>query len=257
MALVSYAGVPLLAVTQETVASIEASISVHDVYEFPETDRGLWPPGCPQRWPDAQDRGIKLGRLHWPVGASRWAVYHGLVSEKRLGKIRPRVYDAGAAGRYKAATFVMGDSLRKITTSLWMLPPRPLQQFKQDNGLYLLTLVDERFFWWQKAALITVDGGTTTWAQLYGDIATALGITITVAAIDAGYLYPSEDLSCRYEFLPPLLDAVASSVGQRIVRRLDGTVLSQSPQAALLLANQQQRKWRRKAGGEFAFVAGR
>jgi hypothetical protein len=90
----------------------------------------------------------------------------------------------------------------------------------------LLTLVDERFYWWFKSAEIEVTGGTTTWAELYAAIGTALGITITADEVPAAYLKPPTALTSRHDALPVLLDAVASSVGQRVVRRLDGSVLA-------------------------------
>ncbi len=171
-------------------------------------------------WPWVQ-RPVELGRLSWPAGAGRWACGHWLADTDTLADIRA----AGAPG--SALPLVIDDGTRSITTSLYLLPPRPLALCGGDPALYLLTLVDDRFFWHWRTSAVAVTGGTTTWAQLFAGVASALGITVTPDAIDADYLKPAPQFTSYYEDLPTLLDAAAASVGQRIVRRLDGTVLSQ------------------------------
>ncbi len=112
------------------------------------------------------------------------------------------------------------------------LPPRPLTQTPDGPNLWLLTLVDDRYFWWFKGAVLSITAGTTTWSQLYADLATALGVTIDVDTIPSAYLKPDADLALSYESLPTILDVVSFSVGQRIVRQLDGTVRAWNAAAA-------------------------
>src|SRR6185437_10805426 len=174
-------------------------------------------------WPSQpRTRKPKVGSLYWPLGASRWAVGMFVVTNNELAPIRQAVYQT--PGTPTPQPSVLNDGKRSLTTSLYMLPPRPLTQITGNNDAWLLPLVDERYWWWFKASNITVTPGTTTWTQLYASIATALGITLTVDAIPAAYLKPTGDFGVGYDSLPLLLDAVARSVGQRIVRDFAGGV---------------------------------
>lgn len=222
----SYAGVNLIVPTQELCDWVERNISPSDVYEFTYRD---WPgknligiafPGSMRKRP------IKINRLYWPVGASRWAVGHFLCTEEQLAQIRPIVFPGD--GEPDPALLLLDSSLTfNIQPSLYMLPARPLAQIAGLNGVYLLTLVDQRYYWWSHSTeLLTITEGTTTWANLYSSIATILGVAITTDAIDADYLKPSASMAARYEALPLVLDAIAYNLGQRIVRKLDGTVKS-------------------------------
>jgi hypothetical protein len=177
----------------------------------------------------------KIGSLYWPTGAAKFAVGHYIVQESQLAAIRA----AGGKG-----PLIISDGQRSISPVMRMLAARPVERVHGNlvdangnvvivNGkplpipaLYIVTLADDRLDWWFRAGKITVDGTTTTWAQLYAQIATALGITITADTVPAAYLVPSNELTLDYPTLPLLLDAVAFSCGQRIVRRTDGTVLA-------------------------------
>lgn len=232
--MITYGGVALEIPRDTFRAELASNFSLAELVEFQSPE---WT-GLPGGWkhPDFKgQRNVRLGRLSWPRGASKWAVGHFLVHASKLEIIRRAAYTGtnNSAG-VLPLPLVLADSnddadLKKITTDLYMLPPRPLLQWdtleQPDPGaMYLLTLVDARFWWWSKGAEIAITERTTTWEQLYAAIGTALGVTITVDAIPASYQYPPVDLQCRYDYLPLLLDAVAFSVGQRIVRQLDGTV---------------------------------
>lgn len=225
-----------------------------DIFEFELPDyttkvRGEW--NFPGALPERQ---LKVNHLFWPTGASRFAFGHFLAHQSQLDQIRTLAQNSGTSARYRALTFKMNDGTNGIETSLYMLPPRPLAQLPGDpNGLYLLTLVDERYFWWEKAASIIVTGGTTTWATLLSSIATALGITLTYDTINSAYLKPSENLTSDYQFIPLLLDAVCSNVGQKFVRKLDGTNLMQSPTTAKTSQDRQVDSYTKQCGGKFAF----
>lgn len=248
----TYGGIPLHVATPEEVGWIERNISVRDIYEL---NYPSWPScsQCPPPGKVPYNR-IDLGRLWWPVGASRWAVGHFLASEAAVQALRPLVYVATdeVENLYQPLELVMGSGEnRTVETDLYMLPPRPLAQFSAANGLHLLTLVDARFFWWVKATAITVTENTTTWTALYDAIAAALDIEIEPDDIAAAYLYPSGLLAQPpNEFIPPLLDAVAASIGQRIVRQLDGTVITQNARTAA--ASTTSFSIGKTAGGTFA-----
>lgn len=216
---VSYAGVLLLHATAEMAAWVELNIPTACIWEFAERH---WPgvglshlDGDPVLAP----RPIRPGRLWWPTGASRFARAHFLADAGMVDAIRRAAYQGG----YTAQPLVMqsqaGDG---IATNLWLLPPRPLSQFGGAGDWHLLTLVDDRYFWWQKAANIPVTPGVTTWAQLFALLAGALGITLTVDSVPSAYQKPAGALAASYQALPLLLDAAARAVGMRLVRDLAG-----------------------------------
>jgi hypothetical protein len=177
--------------------------------------QGLWPP-----WP------CELNVLYWPAGASRWAC--GWFAADDAAVTAARALEAGVGD------FEFDDGVTTVTTSLLCLPPIPAERVRVDiPGLYILPLVDARYYWWQEQAPVEVDPGVTTWAQLYAAIATALGTSITVDAVHADYLFPSPSLGQSRGPLPPLLDLVAQSCGQRIVRALNGNVRAMSAQDSL------------------------
>lgn len=251
----TYGGVSLCVPKPRTLEWIERNISTADVFEFARPVAlvaGLvsW------KIPSLRDaiRPIKINRLYWPRGASRWAVGHFLATDSQLEAIRRQVYGGQS---YRSLPFVMAEgqsTTQRIQTNLFMLPPRPLQQLvgvnsKQAEGLWLLTLVDDRFFWWERAATITVPA---TWAAFYTAIGAALGVTIQPDAIDSAYLTPDAALQSAANAIPLLLDTVASRLGQRIVRGLDGTVKAQVPDQARA-AFLAQSLAPRQAGGRFLF----
>lgn len=242
--MISYGDVPLTSVTPGLAAHIEAALSLDELLlwetrTWPGPRRESWPwPGVSQAaWPGP----VRPGTLTWPTGASRWAVGYFLATDAQLAAIRAALWGApnsistpgGSAdvAAQKALPLVLteedalGEVVSSITADLWMLPPRPLWQIDEGAGLWLLLLVDDRYYW-QSASTgdLVVTAGTTTWEGLYQSLGTALGIEIEVDEIPAAYGYPDASLTAHYESVAQLLDAVARSVGQRVVRSLDGTV---------------------------------
>lgn len=261
--MLSYGGVSLCQPTVPVETWIARNFALGDIYQFARTHWHERTNGYYPVHPPEEHRPIVLNSLRWPVGASRWTVGHFLVTDNQLNRIRPLAYSRPpAAGgvistvRYRSLPLVMYDGrnqqTNRIKTNLYMLPPRPLAKRKGRNGMYLLTLVDERFFWWSRSAQIDVTDTFTTWTQLYEDVADGLGITVTPDDIDSAYLRPSPALAQQYRFLPPLLDAVAYNVGQRVVRKLDGTVITQNARTAR--QQQGETTYTVMAGGEFALT---
>jgi hypothetical protein len=223
---------------------------------FREFDAPTWTGGSAD-WQDADytdQHPVDIGKLYWPRGASRWAVGHFVIDEGTLKKVRPHAY---ASSGPVALPLIIDDGTDSITTDLYMLPPRPLFKLDGtgDQNLYLLSLVDERYWWWNKTAEITITGGTTTWANLYSSIGSALGVTIDADPVSSDYLKPPTELKSRYDFMPLLLDAVAYSVGQRIVRKLDGTVEAWGPSTAAGVRDDLWTDWHEYSmmGGDFRF----
>lgn len=230
---ISYGGITLALSTPELDALQEAYLRRDQVREFENicanpADMGHLPfTSLPE--PVFKD----LGKLHWPRDASRYAYAHFAVSDRILALIRPLAY---ASDTLNALTLTISDGTRTISTDMSMLPPRPISQIAAPGvtggNLWWLTLVDERYFWWYRAANISVVEGTTTWASLYGQIATGLDVVLMVDDVDAAYQKPTRRFSIAQQPLPMLLDAIAYSVGQRVTRQFDGTVLVQNYDSA-------------------------
>jgi len=181
---------------------------------------------------------VEINTFMWPVGASRFARANFVVSTAMLESIRGTIYTAGAEA---AADLVFSDGVNSRTAEMWMLPALPLNN-TSTQGLYLLTLVDERYYWWGTPLSLSIDVGVTSWADLYTACGTALGETITPDTIDADYGTPPQDYDTLVRPLPPVLDAIAWSVGQRLIRDYDGTLTTQNASTALtaVAANQLQ-----------------
>ncbi len=280
--MISFAGISLTQATPKLTDWIARNIPTRDVVEFRPAPR-LTKLNLPMPYADARDRPIKLGSLYWPVGASRWAQGHFLATESQLADIRT------AGGLLAARTLTIDDGTKSISTAMYALPPRPLTQIPPDGDtarlskwtlpvefdagagepLYLLTLVDDRYYWWHRVTPgandlaivegLQVVGGSTfgslwSWQDVFDALAGGLGITIYADTINAAYLYPPAALASFQEFLPLVLDLAAFSVGHRVVRQLDGTVKTQSATTArtAMQAQIDAHKDRRLAGGQMS-----
>lgn len=269
--MLSYAGIQLNLASPELVEAIEAKISPRDVFDFERLD---WPGKgrINWTWPGfTQHRPIKVGTLYWPRGAMRFAVGYFLCTETKLAQIRTQVYGA-SNDTYVAKPLSMskynqaGTLVAEINPDMWMLPPRPIFQQVTENpqwrDYYLITLVDDRYFWWfRNTGSLPITEGTTTWANLYESLDTAAQTTIDYDTIDAKYLTPNKSLASYYEPSCILMDAVAYNVGQRVVRLLDGTVEAVDPvtaknQTVADLFQMQTTSQGRIAGGTMALAPG-
>lgn len=181
-------------------------------------------------WPDPPPP--RLNSLWWPTGASRWARGYFLCDGTTLASLRNYV---SASGVNTPLALLMGDSDHNtLNTPMYLLPPRQLTPVESvAEQLWLLPLVDERYWWQFRETENLVLDGTMTWASLYSWLGTVLGVTVTAETVHADYLKPDPvEFTRQYDNAAVLLDAVAASVGQRIVRAIDGTVTAQSATTA-------------------------
>lgn len=253
---VTYAGIPIRQPTRRQERWVKDNVDPADVWDFTrKTDRR----STLANFPFAgliKTRPVSPHTLYWPTGATRWAIGYFLATDQDLAQIRPQVYGQ-AGGMYQAQPLVMGDGTNAITASLFMLPSRPLSYAPGGNQLYLLTLVDLRYYWYELAGVVSVTAGTTTWAQLYQSLGTILGVTINADPVNANYLTPDGSFTTNYEDAPVLLDACAWSCGQRVVLGLDGTVHAYNVTTSQTsVANQLALGYPVKAGGVFALTPG-
>lgn len=184
---------------------------------------------------------------YYPYGASRWSVFRGLATSSMA-----KAMLAATQGRL-ALPFILKQSpispnnqqnavaKYTVTSNMFMLPPRPLGETGGSmDGLYLITLVDDRYYFQGTPATLKVTPGTT-WSNLLSTLASALGINLTIPVIPSVYGLPNPDsqLWTNQESAPALLDAVAYNLGSQIVRNYNGTYVLQNPtqSQAIILAN--------------------
>ncbi len=204
------------------------------------------------------NREICVNRLYWYTGASRWAYGFFLCSTDDLEPIMDAAFTTTRTGPSTPLDLVM-DLTEKITTSMYLLPPMPLSGVRAVNGMYLLPLVDVRFFWWQfpcPAFNIPTPNTTVAWTDLYSAISSTLSDSIAVDSIPSAYLKPSPILNQHYEAVPIVLDAIATNCGQKIVRSYAGVVraMNVTNGAAQVTSNFAETRTIRSGGRLFADV---
>lgn len=189
-----------------------------------------------QKWGEQ----FELNKFFWPSGASRFSYGHFLADSDTVGLISADAY--GNGGQYNQILFQIGNpesnqgetivAGETFSSMVYLLPPTPLSGLRGLTGmirsLYLLTIVDERYFWWwQNFGNQTIDS-STTWASLLATITSILGVTITLDMINSAYLNPSvQSYSLPYEPIPLILDSICLNLGWRFVA--NGSDSSGSP----------------------------
>lgn len=186
---------------------------------------------------------LRVGEYYYPNGARKWSYFRGLATSSQVKAMV-------AATQGSPATFLMnsqpqggGTRTYGISTSLYLLPPRPLgEQAGQFDGLYLVTLVDERWHWQFKPVDLSPDS-SSTWASLIATVATALGASVTYSSISSAYGTPEPDsqLWARQAPAALLLDTLAANVGMTVVRNYDGTYKLYTTAESLALSQTSRR----------------
>lgn len=245
----TYVDQPLIVPTREVVEWIYKNIDPNDV--VPWVTRAF--PGAHYTkltWPTGYlvPRHIQIGRLVWPNTASRWAYGFFLIDAKYLDIIRDQIFSTNgrtfAPGELIMDSFETEDPLYEQLSAekMYVLSYFPLSnivltaggylsQYLQDkiNNLYMLILVDERYYWWNySTGPLNITGTDTTWTSVFEQIGSILDVEISVDPISSKYLNVHKCLNLPYEVVPPYLDALASNVGQRIWVDFDGHVFSQN-----------------------------
>lgn len=216
--MISFAGVPLRMGVGGGVAALDLYWHGQRIAEFDYsgylvgTVSHLSVPFFPKR------ESPRFGVLSWPVGADRFATCHLMATGDEVASIRTVVGAAPAA-----QTLVLDDGNVTVSPSMYLLAVRPISQRGDGREMYMLTLVDERFYWWQAGN--TEVSVTSSWAGMLSDLFASIGVTPTVSSIPAAYLTP---YAARWNLgpqpVPVLIEAACRQIGMRVVRRIDGTV---------------------------------
>lgn len=178
--------------------------------------------------PHQQTANYRIGSLYWPVvGASRFACAVVALGSYELGKLRADLGSTAAVTlTYTDDPDDGGEPGREFP--LYLLASRPLSRttsaaFPSDepdeDDLYLLTLVDKRYYWCHTPGT-GLGSAPASWAALFTALGTRVGTTLTVDAVDADYLTPTAEwvsAAAKRTSAAVLLDRAAACVGSRIV----------------------------------------
>jgi hypothetical protein len=213
-------------------------------------------------WPDPPPP--QINTLYWPTGATRWGYGLFLADSDRLEEIFEAVGSDGAGTlkfeQERLSPAVSGEQVT-IERKMYLLPPRPVSHRGTGDvaagRLWLLPMVDLRY-WWQCRPMGDYQLATgDTWESLLGLIEAAIGKPIACSSISGAFFYPDPtECTRKFENAAVLLDAVAASIGRRVVfgplSEDDDpeTVTLQSPEEgyAAFQANFED-DWRLLAGG--------
>jgi hypothetical protein len=257
---VSFAGVPLLLEDQggEVARFLEQWLPAQDASWFCPTIAQANPLAewLPQpNYPPLPSP--RINTLVMPTGATRWSCYLALVDESRLAQIRSALSANlnSAAGKNAMAdlvlqtVFVDSEGNERVDTSsalphvhelrmpMHALPARKISFVSGNQALWLLPLVDDRY-WWQQ---VTIEAQTFTKNTIYyliqkieslfktwfGSSKLPLGDLLYDGKPAASLLSGVEDTDWIQVILPPeqpvnaaqLLDSMLMSRGYRLIPR--------------------------------------
>lgn len=219
-----------------------------------EQDKGLGLPVL--NYPEATPP--RLNQIYWPTGPTRWARAYFLVSKTTKDKI---VQKCHSSSNNISQKLKWADEKTSLEASMFCLPPRQVADPSGATGdsLWLLTLVDDRYWWQYKDFGDNTVTTSTDWSSLISTLGSQFGITVSVSSIASAYGKPDPvDFTRRYLNAAILLDAAAASIGLRIVRDpLTGTVTAQgASSASSQVSANLDRPWQRISGGDFSAEKG-
>lgn len=188
-------------------------------------------------WPEPPR--LRINTLYWPSGATRWAICLLLVDGAHLDTMLGNLsYNGSATLRLDDGVTSHGDPASSAGEAptyfeATMYPLRPMRISYAPTAaeeLWLLPVVDQRYFFqFRNVGDVEVERySIPLWTELWSYLrpyVTATGGTFTVDTVPSSYPYPDKvELSRYYENLGVFLDAVAWSVGMRVVADLDGSI---------------------------------
>lgn len=250
----TYGGFPLANDVDQGVGSfLDKNLNTEDLRDLAPSIARVGSQADGLAWPNyPAPPKIRPNQLYWPTGASRWALGYFFADDTSKDKI---VEAAHSSSNVALKLRVVQNET--FTANLFLLTPRRISDVPDGNNVWLLPLVDERYFWqFNDIGDFTVTT-SSTWAGMFSQLGSQLGVTISADSVAAAYLIPDPtQLTRQGGNAGVLLDAVAHSVGQRIVRHPDGTVHSMnwtSSQSQLTTNIESKTPWQQIAGGELEY----
>lgn len=207
---------------------------------------------------------LEINQLYWPSGAARWSTFIGLVDSDGLDKIRGKLTtetslgspahlmtplpfamaDTDFQGPITPSVPIDTDGRMSVQTNLYMLEPRAISTVQGRDTLWLLPLVDVRYFWQYRqmphrvpssllTGRVTETSLKTSWHGWLSLVQHALDPR-PAATRDVTLEFLPDDIPDEY-FFPDrsefdhsqhnaavVLDALAHSCGRRFVRQYNG-----------------------------------
>lgn len=223
--MLTYGGVGLIAPTEGVEDWVRTYIDQHDVAiwayrSWPGTDLTniAFPTGF------VPVRPIRLNRLYWPTGASRWGYGHFLCDTDGMTQIKKLALGTKCNKNTKLLLAMDDGYGGKMSTNLYLAKYQPLTGIRNTNGLYMLSLVCPRYYWWNIPTPDFQITSDTQWTDLFQDIQTAIGQSVSYDTPDYDYLKPDTSLNLTTQPLPIVFDAIAYNVGMRVIYGLDGKI---------------------------------
>ena len=244
--MLTYAGVDLIPATKEIEGWVREHFSPASLW-LPESH--YWAGKSIEHLQTVLPPKARVGTLYWPSLAQRWSYGLFLATGKEMDLINQEVYTNG----YLPKVLRMSDGLGTIESLMYLLPARPLSLPSSNlDRLYLLPLVDARYFLWLKeTGEMDFTEGSTTWEEVFDYLTTEAGILIDDDDVDPDYLKPSSRVIPSSSPLPLTIDNVAQSVGHRVVSEPVGKLRTLSPSSSLSRLQSNLRLTRDlRAGGE-------
>lgn len=187
---------------------------------------------------------LRINSLYWPTGASRFAMGLFLCTHARLQTIYQNL-DANGVARLKMTDGIprkkkSAADMSGIDVRMYLLPPRPLTKLPEGvnddrQPLWLLPLVDQRYFWQWAPMPDYSASDIASWEDLFEQIGESLPLfdeQLTAPVPVAAYGKPDVvEMVRRYENAAVLLDAACASIGTRYVRNIKtggGAILTAS-----------------------------
>lgn len=288
--MIEFAGVTLALRTPELDDWLRHNrLSALDLFGRPPTEatlrtvaKGHADPRVPFPRPNySPDPEPQINVLHWPTGASRFGWFVGIASESAWRKVR----DQFTRRDIGTKPLIVGDSdfafdlspeidgwhtdgkgHFAIKTQMQMINPRPLDLAVNGETIWLIPMVDVRYFWqhstrlpprlptaWLPDRVATEAGIKATWDGWRTVFQYAIDpqleekdrthhIAMVPAIVDSAgddeehrekWFFPDRtELDRPLEPVGPLMDAWAHSMGRRVVRHFTGLIEVQDVAAA-------------------------
>jgi hypothetical protein len=179
---------------------------------------------------------LALGDWWYPVGMSRWSELHLVTTDDFYSQLVSAGFDSGGNPKANPLTFLQNGVT--ISSNMYILDIRPMGKMPSKPGCYIITFVDERY-WFNFTPISLQITESTKWEDVINDVISGLGISGSFDSVPAAYLSPepNSDLQARNENSAIVADAVAFNVGMRWVRNLNGSYKLQTAGSAKSTVN--------------------
>jgi len=199
--------------------------------------------GLPRyNWPDPPP--LRINQLYWPTGASRFAYGLFLINREQYTLLQAKTCSSG----YILASSNMGTPPTAMDergtnpdtvqfSDMYFLTPQRIGGCDLTSDLFLLPIVDRRY-WWQfydvddVASILKLENSycqsecQSTWLALLQYLLPGE----TFPTVPSAYGSPDCVEFCRqYANFPVFVDAVAASIGARVVCKSDGSISVERP----------------------------